>query len=224
MVHNVSQPSLAFFIETLSQLYSVTVLQLEILFHFCSVLPGSKSARRLIFSRPQKEQGTSSFYSRTAAARRPFNPVDMNDLYIPDSPERTMNENTMTWQPGETLPVSRRPGPQPFSAEAQPSQSTSMSDIQIMLQSMQSSIEKSFDDVKGRLSDLEARMTGVEEKQREVVNIRIHLLRPLQKMSSVVNDEALLSFRYAHSGAHLTHKCVNQCCSCSMKFERCMGL
>ena len=95
----------------------------------------------------------------------------MNDLYIPDSPERTMNENTMTWQPGETLPVSRRPGPQPFSAEAQPSQSTSMSDIQIMLQSMQSSIEKSFDDVKGRLSDLEARMTGVEEKQQEVVNI-----------------------------------------------------
>ena len=78
----------------------------------------------------------SSFYSRTAATRQPFNPVDMNDLYVPDSPERTLNENTMTWQPSDMLPISGSPSSQPFASESQPHQSANMSDIQTMLRSM----------------------------------------------------------------------------------------
>ena len=39
-----------------------------------------------------------------------------------------------------------------------------------MLQSMQRSIESNLKDVKERLTELKARMTGVEEKQKEVVN------------------------------------------------------
>ena len=103
---------------------------------------GIKSARRLVFARPQKEQGVSSFYSRTAATRLPFQLVDMNELYIPSTPERLqMNDS---WQPGDVIPTSAsvQPASMPFSVPNQPLQANLMSEIRSMFQSMQSSIEK----------------------------------------------------------------------------------
>lgn len=115
----------------------------------------------------------SSFYSRTNATRQPFQPVDMNELYVPESPEHASMQENVAWQPGDMLPISNQhasPSQMPYSVAASPTQTSSISQIQSILQSMQSSIEANFRDVKGRLTELEARMTGVEEKQREVVN------------------------------------------------------
>ena len=46
--------------------------------------------------------------------------------------------------------------------------STTQLDLYSMLQNMQGSIERNFSDVKGKLADLEVRVSGIEEKQKQL--------------------------------------------------------
>lgn len=151
-----------------------------------SSLSFGNPVRRLCFSCPRKEQNVSSFYSRT---RQPFQPVDMNELYVPESPEHPCMQENVAWQPGDMLPISNQhasPSQMPYSTTS-PNRTSSISQIQSILQSMQSSIETNFRDVKGRLTELEARMTGVEEKQREVVN-NVHVGTPSSSSSESATE------------------------------------
>ena len=46
--------------------------------------------------------------------------------------------------------------------------STTQLDLYCMVQNMQGSIERNFSEVKDKLSDLEARVAGIEEKQKQL--------------------------------------------------------
>ena len=90
----------------------------------------------------------------------------MNEMCIPSTPEHLQEDDS--WQPGDIIPTSAsvESGSVPFSAQNQPLQANLMSEIRSMFQTMQTSIEKSFDDMKGKLTDLETRISGVEDKQQ----------------------------------------------------------
>ena len=71
----------------------------------------------------------------------------------------TLTYDGMHWQPGQSLPT----GPRPVELESQEN-----IDLQNMLQSMQHTIESSFEEVKEKLSELEGRITRMEEKQLQL--------------------------------------------------------
>ena len=65
----------------------------------------------------------------------------------------------MHWQPGQSLPR----GPLPIASES----GTSI-ELQSMLQSMQHTIKSNFEEVKGKLVELDGRITSMEEKQLQL--------------------------------------------------------
>ena len=129
----------------------------------------------------------------------------------------------MTWQPGEMLSVSGRHGPQPLLLQVQPSQSGSMSKIQNMLPSIQGCIEKCYSNGKTRLSDLEARTSGVGEKEEQFVHIA--------SMPTSSFSENQLG-RKQQSPAEVKVCCHSICSNVylmpflmlGMRFKTCMGL
>ena len=94
----------------------------------------------------------------------------MNEVFVPESPEHA-RESVRTWQQGETLPMPNQGWSQsqtlspPASSPENCCEVGSIGQIQSMLQVMQDSIEANFKDVKGTLSELEVRITNVEDKQ-----------------------------------------------------------
>ena len=122
----------------------------------------SAAARRLTFSQ-SGPSNTTSFYSRSCGTLQ-----SRDDIYVPETPERES-----VWQPGQTLPLSvPYPQPQTFeqlndSADNHLPGSCTLTDLHGLIQSMQSSIENNFQDVKGRLNELEDRLTSIESKHKE---------------------------------------------------------
>ena len=117
------------------------------------------SAKRLTYDTVQRASNPSTFYSRPA-----LQPVDMNEVYVPESPIREC------WQPGQTLPITPPYRQQHQLEQANDSRSSSLStgnDLQTMLHAMQSSTESNFQDIKGRLSQLEDRMEHIEDKHKQ---------------------------------------------------------
>ena len=122
----------------------------------------SAAARRLTFSQSYPSN-TTSFYSRSRGTLQ-----SRDDIYVPESPERES-----VWQPGQTLPLSvSYPQPRTFeqlnySADNHLPGSCTLTELHCLIQSMQSSIENNFQDVKGRLNELEDRMASIENKHKE---------------------------------------------------------
>ena len=114
------------------------------------------SAKRLTYDTVQRASNPSTFYSRPA-----LQPVDMNEVYVPESPVREC------WQPGQTLPITPPYRQQHQANDSRSSSLTTGNDLQTMLQAMQSSIESNFQDIKGRLSQLEDRMEHIEDKHKQ---------------------------------------------------------
>ena len=98
----------------------------------------------------------------------------MNEVFVPESPEHAA-DSVMTWQQGETLPTphqgwSQRQmlSPSATSLENCSQVGFNVGQIQSMLQIMQSSIEANFKDVQGMLTDLEVRITNVEDNHKQL--------------------------------------------------------
>ena len=108
----------------------------------------TNSSRRLSFQATSvSNPSASSFYSRTSACRP-------NDVYVPESPERSDCVPIPLWQPGQLLPVAPQPPQQ-------------QNGVQALLQIMQHTIESNFSELKGKLSELDTRITKVENNQNE---------------------------------------------------------
>ena len=134
----------------------------------------SAAARRLTFD--QSQSNSTSFYSRRTLPAR-------NDVYVPESP---VHESV--WRPGQSLPLPvSYPQPQTFE---QPDRSVNdphaMSHLHSMLQSMQSCIENNFQDVKGRLNELEGRMASIEDKHQQ---LELHHTTPTSSSESSSSSE-----------------------------------
>ena len=89
----------------------------------------------------------SSFYSRTSTC-------GPNDVYVPESSERSDCVTVPVWQPGRSLAVA----PQPLQQQ---------DDVRALLQIMQHTIESNFSELKGNLSELDTRIIKVEENQKK---------------------------------------------------------
>ena len=89
----------------------------------------------------------SSFYSRTSTC-------GPNDVYVPESSERSDCVTVPVWQPGWSLAVA----PQPLQQQ---------DDVWALLQIMQHTIESNFSELKGNLSELDTRIIKVEENQKK---------------------------------------------------------
>ena len=74
----------------------------------------------------------------------------LSDREVPESPECDAY-----WRPGQNLLLSDQ-------------HSTTQLDLYSIVQNMQGSIERNFSEVKDKLSDLEARVAGIEEKQKQL--------------------------------------------------------
>ena len=110
--------------------------------------------RRLSFphttsSSERTSQLPSRFYSRTTDG----------DIFVPELPVRTNDD--LTWQPGQHLPL---PAPASTSMISEHSSSSTF-DVSSVLQSMQHTIESSFREVNGKLSNLETRLVQLEKNQ-----------------------------------------------------------
>lgn len=79
-------------------------------------------------------------------------------MFVPETPQRDTYDD-MHWQPGQSLPT----GPLPMESES----GTSI-ELQSMLQSMQHTIKSNFEEVKGKLVELDSRITSMEGKQLQL--------------------------------------------------------
>lgn len=78
-------------------------------------------------------------------------------MYVPDTPEREMY-----WRPGQTLPATSA-----ACALSQPAD-YGQPDLQSIIQEMRSSIESNFKDLKCHIAELQGRVAGIEDRQKQL--------------------------------------------------------
>ena len=124
-----------------------------IFFRSSTTRADASASRRLNFETPNsyRPSTASRFYSRSTGSR-------VTDVFVPETPQRDTYDD-MHWQPGQSLPT----GPLSIASES----GTSI-ELQSMLQSMQHTIESNFEEVKGKLVELDGRITSMEEKQLQL--------------------------------------------------------
>ena len=125
-----------------------------IFFFRSSTRPDTSAFRRLNFQTPNTycPSAASSFYSRSRGT----------DVFVPETPQRDTYDY-MHWQPEQSLPT----GPLPLESES----GTSI-ELQSMLQSMQHTIKSNLEEVKGKLVELDSRITSMEKQLQLEKNYR----------------------------------------------------
>lgn len=97
---------------------------------------------------------------RPCAVNRFYTASVNRNVIVPESPipdRSSINDHSITWQPGQVLPID----PGPSSSLQSPNY-----DLEGMIQSMQYAVDSKFDEVKEKLAELESKVKQIEEKQQ----------------------------------------------------------
>ena len=146
--------------------FSMNIANAHLQLILCSSYTGAqqvstRAVRQLVYgTESRRDHNTSSFYSRPSQPLQPQNEnYQPNFESYPNSPEVPLqNEN---WQPGQVLPIST----------CLPWQNTTP--LQSIVQQLQGTVERKFDQFMQRFDSLEDRVTNIGKKN--VINFKHYM-------------------------------------------------